>query len=86
MSSRHLAQQAFASLWSIPGLAGAPSSLFRLLSHTSSLRMPDVVVPPMGESIKEGTIAAVLKQVRVGRCRLHSRLRFELASGVWRWR
>ncbi|KAG2442510.1 hypothetical protein HXX76_002596 [Chlamydomonas incerta] len=25
--------------------------------------MPDVVVPPMGESIKEGTIAAVLKQV-----------------------
>ncbi|KAG2448278.1 hypothetical protein HYH02_006862 [Chlamydomonas schloesseri] len=51
------------SMWSIPGLAGAPSSLLRLISTSQALRMPDVVVPPMGESIKEGTIAAVLKQV-----------------------
>ncbi len=66
MSSRYLASQLLSSLWNVPGLAaGAPSNLLRLLSTTQALRMPDVVVPPMGESIKEGTIAAVLKQVCV---------------------
>lgn len=41
-----------------------PLQATRRLISTSAFRLwPDVLVPPMGESIKEGSIAAVLKQV-----------------------
>ncbi len=45
-------------------LWGLQSLVSRLhISTTARASWPDVVVPSMGESIKEGTIAAVLKQV-----------------------
>ncbi len=40
----------------------------RLVSTSGFRLLPDVVVPSMGESIKQGSIAAVLKQVGGGGC------------------
>lgn len=43
------------------GLSGL-SNGFRGLMTTMHINYPDVAVPPMGDSISEGTISAVLKK------------------------
>jgi hypothetical protein len=61
-SARH-AQGAVPSAAAV--LGGAP----RWLTTSGANCAPDVTVPSMGESIKEGSIASVLKQVGCVYCR-----------------
>ncbi|GLC38937.1 hypothetical protein PLESTB_000463300 [Pleodorina starrii] len=66
MASRHALGQAMQLLGlSVPcsSACGLPLQAARLISASAFRLWPDVIVPPMGESIKEGSIAAVLKQV-----------------------
>lgn len=39
-----------------------PTNVYRAFHASALLRMPDVVVPPLGESVSEGSIASILKK------------------------
>ncbi|EFJ52155.1 2-oxoglutarate dehydrogenase, E2 component [Volvox carteri f. nagariensis] len=66
MASRYALGQALQLLWlssPCPSTCALSLQATRLISASTSRLWPDVIVPSMGESIKEGSIAAVLKQV-----------------------